>query len=233
MCQFNLNIYCFYAIVVSVGLHALWCEVFVIQMDMNVAGTGLANLLSQSLSFWLCVLFTNCQSEQGLVQANSIWPDSRVFNDIWDHIKVGLTLSVTYALDCWVFDLMCLIAGYLGVMEQATTILIMNIILVIYMFAFGLEIASCTLIGNQVGKGDVDMALKFNASMRKVSTVSIALSCVLIYFTKEALVDLLTQNESLRASAKEYVWMICLSMFPDMYKGMLKGVIKALSLQKQ
>ena len=44
-----------------------------------------------------------------------------------------------------------LISGLLGVEDQATTVLIMNIILIGYMFATGLESAACTLIGNQIG----------------------------------------------------------------------------------
>jgi|TARA_B110000285_G_C14646208_1_gene389819 Na+-driven multidrug efflux pump len=50
-------------------------------------------------------------------------------------------------LDWWVWELLILISGWLGVHEQATNIVIMNIILITYMMTMGLEQAACTLVG--------------------------------------------------------------------------------------
>jgi Na+-driven multidrug efflux pump len=50
---------------------------------------------------------------------------------------------------------MILISGYLGVQEQAATIIIMPIISISYMFGSGFEQAAATLVGQQIGKGDL------------------------------------------------------------------------------
>ena len=65
------------------------------------------------------------------------------------------------ASDWWVWELMILISGYLGVVEQASCILIMNIVALCYMVAIGFEQASCTLVGMQIGKGDIHKAKQF------------------------------------------------------------------------
>lgn len=157
--------------------------------------------------------------------------DKRVLEDIKEYTKIGGALALTLSLDCWVFELMCLIAGYISVIAQATAILIMNIILVFYMMACGFESATCTLIGNQIGKGDVQMAKKFMRTISYLSAVIISFIVVLLFFTKHYLVSILTKNEELRESTVSVIWLICISQFPDMYKGMLKGPIKALDLQ--
>ena len=145
-------------------------------------------------------------------------------------MRIGLVLATTSILDSWVNNLMGIISGYISVEAQATTVLVGNIIVLNYMLAFGLDSAACTLIGNEVGAGKANEAIKMMHSFNWVSTIAIIFSCVGLYFNKEFLVDALTSNEDLRKATKDVVWLVCISQFPDMFKGMLKGVIKALSL---
>jgi Na+-driven multidrug efflux pump len=123
-----------------------------------------------------------------------------------------------------------LISGLLGVEDQATTVLIMNIILIGYMFATGLESAACTLIGNQIGSLNLNSAKKFMGTIAWVSALTILTSNLILYLFNHQLIYFLTKQQSLRISVERVIWIICLCMFPDMYKGMLKGVIKALGI---
>ena len=98
------------------------------------------------------------------------------------------------------------------------------------MLAFGLDSAACTLIGNEIGAGNPKEAKRMMKTFLWLSLIAITVSVIFLFFNKEILVDALTKNEILRAAAKDVVWLVCISQFPDMFKGMLKGVVKALSL---
>jgi len=55
--------------------------------------------------------------------------------------------------------------------------------------------------------------------------------CSFVYFFKEQILSLFTSDQKVLAVANSIVWMISFNTFPDVFKGMLKGVIKALGVQ--
>ena len=67
-------------------------------------------------------------------------------------------------LDWGAFEILVLISGFIGVTEQASCILIMNIVVLAYMVAEGFDTAACTLFGQAIGASDKDLALKYYKS---------------------------------------------------------------------
>ena len=59
----------------------------------------------------------------------------------------------------------------------------------------------------------------------------IGASSIMVYVLKEQIVCLFTNDPSLQHMAISVIWIISFSTFPDGFKGMLKGVIRALGLQ--
>ena len=66
-------------------------------------------------------------------------PDHRVFLGFNTYMSLAVPSTIMLVLDWWIWELMVLISGYLGVNEQAATILIMNLVSLAYMFATGFE----------------------------------------------------------------------------------------------
>lgn len=97
-------------------------------------------------------------------------------------------------LDWWVWELLILISGWLGSLELATNIIIMNIILITYMMTMGLEQAACTLVGQQIGKGDAESAKKLFGTLLKVSAVMLACTSICLYLLSEKVLNYLTPN---------------------------------------
>jgi Na+-driven multidrug efflux pump len=64
-------------------------------------------------------------------------------------------------LEWGTFELMGLIAGLLGVNEQAACMFIMNIVIILYMFSVGFEVAACCIVGNEIGSGNLQMAVTY------------------------------------------------------------------------
>lgn len=50
-------------------------------------------------------------------------------------------------LEWWAYEVMTLMAGYLGVEQQAAQIVLMNIIATMFMCAMGFQTAACACIG--------------------------------------------------------------------------------------
>lgn len=73
------------------------------------------------------------------------------------------------------------IAGLISVTDQATIFILINILLLNYMFAFGLETASCTLIGNALGAGDMETARKYAKTLTYVTSGIIFIFIASIY----------------------------------------------------
>ena len=84
--------------------------------------------------------------------------------EIREYVCVAIPSFIMIASDWWVWEFMILISGYIGVVQQASCIIIMNIVAFAYMVAMGLEQAACTLVGMQIGKGDIIKAKQFYRS---------------------------------------------------------------------
>lgn len=123
-----------------------------------------------------------------------IWPDSRTFVGIWPYIKLAVPTTIMICLDWWVWELMILMCGYFPedtrVTQQAAQIVIMNIVALAYMVGIGLETASCTLVGQQIGKGDVKKAKEYYGTIQIVSAIILILTSSAIFVGKEWLVGL-------------------------------------------
>ena len=58
----------------------------------------------------------------------------------------------------------------------------------------------------------------------------LSITSIGLYLMKEEIIGLLTKSEDIRAQALSVIWLISFNTFPDGFKGMLKGVIKALGI---
>ena len=85
-------------------------------------------------------------------------------------------------LDWWVFELMIVFSGWLGVQEQTMQIIMLNIVAMAYMVAIGLEAASCSIIGQLLGRGDVVMAKKYMSTFFYVSSALLLNNIIMVYF---------------------------------------------------
>ena len=75
--------------------------------------------------------------------------------DLKPFILLAIPSYVIVMLDNGVWNMYGFISGYLGPSEQVATVLIMNLIKLLNSFGSALEQACATIIGQQIGKGDL------------------------------------------------------------------------------
>jgi len=135
------------------------------------------------------------------------------------------------SLDIWVWEILVLISGYFGVLAQDATLIVMNVILITYQFAAGLEFVSCATVGYFVGARNIEAAKQYTLSVTWVTLVLVLLSSSLLAIFKTELIGLLTPMPDIQKEVLAIMWIICLQMIPDCIKGTYRGVVKARGLQ--
>mmetsp|Transcript_67779 Transcript_67779/g.93865 ORF Transcript_67779/g.93865 Transcript_67779/m.93865 type:complete len:115 (-) Transcript_67779:385-729(-) len=74
------------------------------------------------------------------------------------YAKLAIPGALLYFLEIGVYELNVLLAGYIGVAEQAAMSLMVTYYSTLFMVAYGLSLALCVLVGNAIGAGNVDLA---------------------------------------------------------------------------
>jgi Na+-driven multidrug efflux pump len=97
----------------------------------------------------------------------------------------------------------------------------------LYMVGSGLDSASCALIGQALGANNESAAKDFYSTFKLIGSFLIGVVMVVQWTLKEQIVNMYTSIPSVRSEALGAIWLLLFNIFPDLYKGMLKGVIKA------
>ena len=94
------------------------------------------------------MVYTNMLPD--LREANT-FPDAQVFKNLGEYMSLGVPTAAMQCLEWWAFEVMTLIAGYIGVTEQASQLVLLNIIALLYMIALGIQQAATSTVGSQIG----------------------------------------------------------------------------------
>ena len=87
--NFGKNNISFYAGFSAMVLHSFWSYIFVIKLDLEIIGTGLANVTTQITIFMMLYWFTKREDQ---IQEAVFMPDKRVLSKqgTWDYVKLGV-----------------------------------------------------------------------------------------------------------------------------------------------
>lgn len=111
-------------------------------------------------------------------------------------------------------------SGWFTIQEQASQIIVMNIDSFTFMFVIGFEVASCALIGNQIGLKNVDEAKHIYDRFKVFSITIILFNSTVIYIFKSQIMGLWTDDQNLIDLGKDNIWIVCLLIIPEGLKGM-------------
>ena len=158
-------------------------------------------------------------------------PDSTSLFGYGEYIGIAIPAAFMTCTDWWVFELMIFTSGMFGVFNQAAQILLMNIAMFLYFVAQGFAFVGTTLIGNELGKGNVLNAKHYKRVIQFNATIIILVVSVLLYYCKEQLVASLTNIPLVYDRAMDVVYLLIFNTFPEQFKGINKGIIRGLNLQ--
>ena len=128
--------------------HVFFSWLFVWKLDYGIVGTGIASVITNSIIYIIIMVYTNMLPD--LREANT-FPDAQVFKNLGEYMSLGVPTAAMQCLEWWAFEVMTLIAGYIGVTEQASQLVLLNIIALLYMIALGIQQAATSTVGSQIG----------------------------------------------------------------------------------
>ena len=141
--------------------------------EMGIRGAGLATVCSWALIAVLYVgLIFNAQNERifGVVSRRAF--DAVLFRQI---LKKGLPAALQFTMDVLAFTFFIFLIGRLGKAELAISNIAFSIQSIAFMPAIGFSMGLSTLVGQSLGRNDVDAALRFTKQ-----TVCILLAYTLV-----------------------------------------------------
>jgi len=87
--------------------------------------------------------------------------DMSVFKDVWVYLKIGIPGMLMLCCEWWIFEILAIFTGLLGVDQLAAEVVIINLITFIFMLPLGISYSASALTGNYLGENKIDLAKKF------------------------------------------------------------------------
>jgi len=139
--------------VVGTCLHALNNYIFVFVFDLGVIGTGISEVITYAFLLSTTVFLTRNLEE--LRGTSDVTPFSQpVLKGLGQYFSIGYPTMVLMFLDWSTFEFMTLMSGLLSVVEQASQILLLNICSQLFQIPYGIQQATCQIIGCEIGRQD-------------------------------------------------------------------------------
>lgn len=73
-------------------------------------------------------------------------------------------------------------------------------------------------------------AKMFYKTFQKITITVVVVNSAIIYIFQEQIFNIFTNNEEIKSLLRSLIYLICLLHVPDAYKGMMRGLMKALIL---
>ena len=88
-------------------------------------------------------------------------PNRASFQDWGSYLDYAIPGIIISCSDWWAAELLVFISGYLGVTQQASFVALIAIGAQLAMVPIGIAQTACTLVGNAIGKKDVELAWRY------------------------------------------------------------------------
>lgn len=143
---------------VVVVANAAFNYVFVFRLGWGVAGSGWATTVAQALALAFgisLILRAPYRREYGF---HLTWRPRA--DRLWRQLRLGFPMGLLYAADLIGISLFQMMQVRLGTVDGAATQVVMMITSVAYTPGFGIALAGTTLVGQSIGAGDRDWAMR-------------------------------------------------------------------------
>ncbi|HEV7432676.1 MAG TPA: MATE family efflux transporter [Steroidobacteraceae bacterium] len=136
--------------------NAIFNPIFIFQLHLGVAGSGLATMVAQACGLVIAVAaFLRGHYRRGYRTHLTWTPNLR---RIWAQWRIGFPMGLLMAADLIGFSVFQLMQVKLGEVEGAASQIVMIMTAIAYLPGIGIALAGTTLVGQSIGAGDRDWA---------------------------------------------------------------------------
>lgn len=113
----------------------------------------------------------------------------------------GLQIGVQMALEVWMFNAVSILMIRMGTLEGAGHMVAMNLISISYMIPLGVGAAAATRVGNAVGRGDREGAIRSSQVAMGLGVGAMVVSAIVFFAVPEDLARIYTDERPVVAMA--------------------------------
>ncbi|XP_056466766.1 multidrug and toxin extrusion protein 1 [Gadus chalcogrammus] len=183
-------------------INALINYILLYVLDMGVAGSAIANAVSQFAMAGILFLYI---WRRGLYKATwSGW--SRECLTEWGaFMGLAIPSMIMLCVEWWTYEMGSFLAGLISEVELGAQAVVFELANLVIMFPLGFGVAGSVRVGNALGAGDTEQA-KLSAKLTILCSVLIS-SClsVVIAILKDRISYMFTYDEEIRLRAAEVV----------------------------
>ena len=226
--SFQLNLLPMLAFTFTTLLHPVWLYYFVYHKGYWLEGIAMAGFVTNVTT--IVALRALIQAQPRLKPA-VFWPDRRVFFGLKEYLKISLPFIFLLMLDYWTWEYMTIASGFVGITAQATQVLLINMTYFACMVGGGIQSTACTLVGNEIGKGDAATAKEYLLATMAVLYFIVLGEAMVFYIFKVEIVSFITDLDTVKHECLLMYAIFLFNFLPDNSRSVLRGVVKALGLQ--
>ncbi|CAJ1065207.1 multidrug and toxin extrusion protein 1 [Xyrichtys novacula] len=210
-------------------LNALVNYVFLYALDMGVAGSAVANTLSQ---YSLATVLYSYIIWKDLHKATWGGWSKECLQDWGSYIQLAIPSMVMLCVEWWTYEIGSFLAGLISEVELGAQSVVFELANVAYMFPMGFSIAGNVRVGNALGAGDTEQAkLSAKLTMFCAGSVSICLA-VFIGGLKDHISYVFTYDEQIRERVADVISFYAPFLLLDAMSAASGGIIRGAGKQK-
>ena len=131
------------------------------------------------------------------------------------YLKLSLPALVMLCADWWSMQILTVVAGTIGVEEQAAMVTAYTIIYINWMPILGISDAVCALIGNCIGSNNVPLAKRFFSMISNISVITIIVMSVLTFVFRDNIAAIFAEDQKVRVLASELLLVVVINFLFD------------------
>lgn len=153
------------------------------------------------------------------------------FEDWWEYLELALPSAFIICAEWWMYEVLALFAGLLGVEYLATTVIIFNIHNFVYDISYGLSQAASSLIGRTLAESGKAAAKKLLILISLIQLfLCITMTIIYLVFPRQ-IIMIFTDEEKLIDLYLECVYYIIVMFVTASTQIVLGGVIRGIGEQ--
>jgi len=147
------------------------------------------------------------------------WYNRTIFQDIGVYMKIGIPGMLMLCCEWWIFELLAIFTGLLGVDQLAAEVVIINLITFTFMVPLGISYAASALTGNYLGENKIDTAKKFAMMTIFFNIVLTSIIVLILGLAQDWVASLFTKEAQVVGVFKSTMWILMIYIWFDTIHG--------------
>ncbi|XP_070699532.1 multidrug and toxin extrusion protein 1-like [Pempheris klunzingeri] len=215
--------------VVGNVLNTIINYIFLNILDLGVAGSAAANVISQySLAVFLFVYMCS----RGLHKATWDGWSTECLQEWGPFLHLAVPSMLMHCLEWWLYEIAAFLAGIISEVELGAQSIVYELASIVYMFPMGFSVAACVRVGNALGAGNTDQA-KLSSKVSLIWTV--CASCFTGAFlgvSKDVIGYIFTTEKDIVQRVADVLKLYAFTHIADSLAGVMGGIVRGTGKQK-